>query len=75
MRTEKDFSESFLCWVSKVLNQGENHLVANVTEKDSSNSLEQTGGISCEPVYRATLQVENSMIIDFLFIGIDPSEA
>jgi hypothetical protein len=51
MRTEKDFSESFLCWVSKVLNQGKNHLMADVTEKDSSNSLEQTGGISCKPVY------------------------
>jgi hypothetical protein len=51
MRTEKDFGKPFLSWGSKVLNEGKNHLVANVTEKDSSNSLEQTGGISCEPVY------------------------
>lgn len=74
MRTEKDFGKPFLCWGSKVLNEGKNHLVANVTEKDSSNSLEQTGGISCEPVYWAALQVENSMINDFLLIGIDSSE-
>ena len=68
MRTEKYLSEPFLGWIPEVLDQWEDHLMTDVAEKDSRNSLEETGGVACEPIDRSILQVKNSMIDDFIFV-------
>ena len=48
--------------------------MTDVAEKDSCNSLEETGSVACEPTDRSILQVENSMIDDFIFVWIESLE-
>lgn len=62
MWSEEYFCQSAICGVSQVLNQREDHLMANVTEENRSHSLEQTWNVPSEPLHLSFLEIEDAVV-------------